>query len=180
MSRFSEIHQAYIDARKAFFAERDRCAAFAADLLDGLERYLGCPPAHLRFIPHGGLTSSVKTREAQATPTIDADGIWHCEAALEIGDTAVGAHKESARQTIHFELLLQPTAAGFNVGIRGTAERFSLPPLPASSATPRPPTDSPERTAFYEYLFQRMVESYRQPGQRFFETLADSKRRIGG
>lgn len=180
MSRFAELHQAYLDARKKFFDERDRCAAFAAALLDGLERYLECPPAHLRFIPHGGLTSATKTREAQATPTIDADGYWHCEVALEIGDTAVAARKESARQTILFELLLKPAGDGFSAGIKGAAERFTLPPPPASADPANRPADPPEYTAFYEYLFQQMVSSYRQPGQRFFETLADSKRTIGG
>lgn len=169
MSRFTEIHQAYLDARNAFFAERDRCAAFAAGLLNGLERYLECPPTHLRFIPHGGLTAATKTREAQATPTIDAEGFWHCEVALEIGDSDIGARKESARQTVIFELLLQPNATGFSVSIKGLARRFALPAV----------TDSPEHTAFFEFLFQQIITSYHQPGQRFFETLADSRRTIG-
>ncbi|MEO0085083.1 MAG: hypothetical protein ABIK37_00470 [candidate division WOR-3 bacterium] len=170
MSRFAELHQAYLDARQAFFAERDRCAAFAASLLDGLERYLECPPAHLRFVPHGGLTTATKTREAQATPTIDADGFWHCEVALDIGDTDTAGRKESARQTVFFELMLKPTGAGFTVSIKGSAEKFTLPAE----------AGSPEHTAFFEFLFQQMVASYRRPGQRFFETLADSRRTIGG
>jgi len=180
MSKFAELHQAYLDARRAFFDERDRCAVFAAGLLDGLERYLECPPAHLRFVPHGGVTSAAKTRESQATPTIDPDGVWHCNVALELGDTRVEARKETAKQTVLFELLLQPVSGGFSVGIKGGSERFTLPPAADTSDAARLRADAAERAAFYEYLFQRILGSYRQSDQRFFETLADSKRTIGG
>jgi hypothetical protein len=50
MSKFDEIRQAYVDARKAFFASRDASAAFALGLVEGMERYLECPPYQIHFL----------------------------------------------------------------------------------------------------------------------------------
>jgi hypothetical protein len=54
------------------------------------------------------------------------------------------------------------------VGFKGWTDRFTLP------AT----GDSPEQTRLYDFWFRRILDSYLQPGHRFFEDMADSDRAV--
>jgi hypothetical protein len=170
MSRFDELHQAYIDARKTFFAQRDASIALAGSVREGLERYLGCPSFTLRFLSHAGGTSLVKTNTAAEAAWLDAGGTWRFSLGMDLSEAMPGVHREAAKQTVVLDVSMQPTADGFTVALKGWNDRFNLPTN----------ADSAEHAVFYEFVFQRMIESYRQTGQRFFESLLDSKRAIGG
>jgi hypothetical protein len=168
MSKFDEIRQAYVDARRKFFAERDGSAALALSLIEGMEHYLECPPYHIHFQTNVRQASAAAAHDAKGAVVYGNDGLWHFAVSMELVDNQDGFHKNAARQTLAFELLVQPDGAGFNVGFKGWTDRFALPAA----------ADSPERTRFYDFWFKRIIDSYQQLGHRFFEDMADSDRAV--
>ena len=170
MSKFDEIRQAYVDARKSFFAQRDASAAFALDLVEGMERYLDGPPYLIHFLTGVHQATAAAAHHAQDAVVYGNDGLWHFSLGMELVDNAEGFNKNAARQNLAFELLVKPDGTEFSVGLKGWDDRFTLP---ASG-------DSPERTRLYDFWFQRILDSYLQPGHRFFENMADSDRTVRG
>ena len=170
MSKFDEIRQAYVDARKSFFAQRDASAAFALDLVKGMERYLDGPSNLIRFQSRTRQAAAATAHDAKDAVAYGTDGLWHFGLGMELVDNKEGFNKNAARQNLAFELHVKPDGAGFTVGLKGWDDRFALP------AT----GDSPEQTRFYDFWFQRILDSYLQPGQRFFEDMADSDRAVRG
>jgi len=168
MSKFDEIRQAYVDARKGFFAQRDASAAFALNLIEGMERYLECPPYLIHFLTNVRQATAATAHDARGAVVYGSDGLWHFTVGMELIDNQEGFHKNAARQTLAFELLVQAEGTGFSVGFKGWRDRFTLP------AT----GDSPEQTRLYDFWFQRILDSYLQPGHRFFEDMADSDRAV--
>jgi hypothetical protein len=169
MSRFEELRHAYLDARKDFFARRDASAAFAATIVEGMEHYLECPPFQVHFISNTREASATKAHNALGAVWLGTDSNWHFNIGLDLIDNEEGFRKDAARQTVVFELLVQPSDSGFNVGIKGWNDRFSLPGTDGTA----------ERAAFYDFVFQHITGSYQQPGQRFFENGVDPQRAIG-
>jgi len=170
MSKFDEIRQAYVDARKSFFAQRDASAAFALHLVEGMERYLDGPSYLIHFETKSHQATAAAAHEAKEAAVYGTDGLWHFGLSMELVDNAEGFNKNAARQNLAFELLVKPDGTGFSVGLKGWDDRFTLP---ASG-------DSPERTRLYDFWFQRILDSYLQPGHRFFEGVADSDRTVRG
>ena len=170
MSRFEEIRQAYINARKVFFDQRNASAALALSLVEGMEHYLETPPFQIQFLTNTRQATSATAHDAKDAVKYGTDGLWHFNIGIELVDNPTTPHKVVVRQTLTFELLVKPDGAGFNVSFRGWDDRFALP------AT----GDSPERTRFYDFWFQRILDSYVQPGHRFFEDMADSDRTVRG
>jgi hypothetical protein len=170
MSKFDEIRQAYVDARKSFFAQRDASVAFALSLVQGMERYLESPPYMIRFQTSTRQAAAATAHDAKDVVAYGTDGLWHFGLGMELVDNQDGFNKSAARQNLAFELLVKPDGAGFSVGLKGWDDRFAPP------AT----GDSPERTRFYDFWFGRIIDSYLQPGHRFFEGMADSDRAVRG
>jgi hypothetical protein len=168
MSKFDEIRKAYIDARKVFFDHRDASAALALGLVEGMERYIECPPYHIHFLINSRQATAAAAHDAKSAVTYGADGLWHFMVSMELIDNADGFRKNAARQTLTFELLVQPQDPGFSVGLKGWNDRFSLPTT----------ADSPEQTRFFDFWFKRIIDSYQQAGHRFFEDMADSDRAV--
>jgi hypothetical protein len=170
MSKFDEIRKAYVDARKIFFDHRDASAALALSLVEGMERYLECPKYHIHFFSNARQATAAAAHDAKSAVVYGTDGLWHFAVSMELVDNLDGFHKNAARQTIMFELLVQPTDPGFSVGFKGWNERFALPAA----------GDSTESTRFYDFWFKHILDSYKQPGHRFFEDMADSDRTVHG
>jgi hypothetical protein len=171
MSKFEEIRQAYVDARKSFFAQRDASVAFAIGLVQGMERYLESPPYMIRFLTNTRQAAAAAADDAKDAVAYGTDGLWHFGLGMELVDNADGLNnKNAARQTLAFELQVKPDGAEFTVGLKGWDDRFTL------SGT----GGSPEQTRFYDFWFKRITDSYLQPGQRFFENMADSSRTVCG
>jgi hypothetical protein len=170
MSKFDEVRQAYVDARKSFFAQRDASVAFALSLAQGMERYLESPPYMIRFLTNTRQAAAATAHDAKDAVAYGTDGLWHFGLGMELVDNKEGFNKNAARQNLAFELLVKPDGAGFTVSLKGWDDRFSVP---ASG-------DSPERSRFYDFWFRRIIDSYLQPGQRFFENMADSDRTVSG
>ena len=170
MSKFDELHQAYVDARRAFFARRDASIASATAILEGLERYLECPRTTLSFLSRSGGTSLLKTHKAEEAVWLGPDGLWRFSIGLDLSEVQAGGRRETAKQTVVVEVVIQPTDTGFSIGLKGWNKQFDLPK----------DTESAEYAAFYEFVFQHIIESYQKSGQRFFESLADSKRAVDG
>jgi len=168
MSKFDEIRQAYVNARKNFFDQRDASAVFALSLIEGMERYLECPPYQIHFLTHTHQATAAAAHDAKGAVMFGNDGLWHFNIGMELVDNVDGFHKNAARQTLAFELLVQPDGTGFSVGFKGWTDRFILP------AT----GESPERTRFYDFWFKHIIDSYLQSGHRFFEDMADSDRTV--
>jgi hypothetical protein len=170
MSKFDEIRQAYLEARKSFFAQRDASAAFALDLVKGMERYLDGPPYLIHFLTNTRQATAAASHDAKDAAAYGNDGLWHFSLGMELVGDKEGPHKSAARQSLAFELQVKPEGTGFSAGLKGWDDRFALP---ASG-------DSPERTRLYDFWFQRIIDSYLQPGHRFFEDMADSDRTVRG
>jgi hypothetical protein len=170
MSKFDDLRQAYAQARKEFFTQRAASATFAETIVQGMETYIGSPQFQLHFLPYTQAVTSSKTHTATAAVWLANDALWHLKVAMELRGDAEGIHNETAGQTVTFEMVMQPVGTGFKVGIKGWNERFSLP------AT----AGSPEHNAFYDFVCERIADSYRQPGHRFFDSMTDSLRVIGG
>ena len=170
MSKFDEIRQAYVDARRSFFVQRDASVEFARSLVEGMERYLDGPPYLIRFQTNTRQAAAATAHDAKDAVAYGTDGLWHFGLGMELVDNKEGFNKNAARQNLAFELLLKPDGVGFSAGLKGWDDLFSLP------AT----GDSPERTRFYDFWFRRIIDSYLQPGQRFFENMADSDRAVNG
>jgi hypothetical protein len=170
MSKFDEIRQAYVDARRSFFAQRDASAAFALSLVEGMERYLDGPPNLIHFLTGVRQAAAAGAHHAKDAIVYGNDGLWHFGLGMELVDNQEGFNKNAARQNLAFELVVKPDGPGFSVGLKGWDDQFTLP---ANG-------DSPERTRFYGFWFRRIIDSYLQPGQRFFENMADSDRTVSG
>jgi hypothetical protein len=171
MSKFDEIRQAYVDARKSFFAQRDASVAFALSLVQGMECYLESPPYMIRFQTSTRQSAAATAHDAKDAGVYGTDGLWHFGLGMELVDNQDGLNnKNAARQNLAFELQMKPDGAGFTVGLKGWDDRFTLPVT----------GDSSEQTRFYDFWFRRIVDSYLQPGQRFFENMADSNRTVCG
>jgi hypothetical protein len=170
MSKFDEIRQAYADARKSFFAQRDASAAFALSLVQGMEHYLESPSYLIRFQTSTRQAAAATSHDAKDSVVYGTDGLWHFSLGMELVDNQDGFNKNAARQNLAFELQVKPDGAGFTVGLKGWDDRFTLP------AT----GDSPEQMRFYDFWFGRIIHNYLQPGQRFFENMVDSDRTVSG
>ncbi|MBN2465175.1 hypothetical protein JXD38_06095 [candidate division WOR-3 bacterium] len=170
MSKFDQIRQAYVDARKSFFAQRNASAAFAVSLVKGMEQYLESPPYQIRFLSNTRQTSAATSHDASDSVTYGSDGIWHFRLGMELVDDQGGVGKAAPRQNLTFELLAKPDGAAYSVGMKGWDDRFTV----AAAG------DSPERTRFYDFWFKLIIDSYLQPGHRFFENMADSDRTVQG
>jgi len=170
MSKFDEIRQAYVDARKSFFTQRDASVGFALSLVQGMERYLESPPYLIRFQTSTRQVAAATAHDAKDAVVYGTDGLWHFGLGMELVDNQDGSNRNASRQNLAFELQVKPDGAGFSVGLKGWDDRFTL------SAT----GDSPEQTRFYDFWFSRIIDSYLQPGQRFFENMADSDRAVRG
>jgi len=169
MSKFDELCQAYVSAKKDFLARRAAAVSFAAGLLAGMEAHLGCPPFQLYFLPHNREASSTKTRTADGAVWLDDDGLWRFSMALCLRETQDMSRKDAIPQTVRFEMAVRPTETGYTVKLKGWDDEFSLPSADGSG----------EHAAFYESVFQHVLGSYRQPGQRFLENVIESQRTIG-
>jgi hypothetical protein len=170
MSKFDEIRQAYVSARKTFFVQRDASVAFALGLIEGMEHYLESPQYQIHFLSNTRQTTMATAHDAKGAVVYGSDGLWHFGIGMELVDNKDGFHANAARQNLTFQLLVKPDDAGFSVGLKGWDDRFTLP------AT----GDSPERTRFYDFWFKCIIDSYVQPGHRFFEDMADSDRTVHG
>jgi hypothetical protein len=170
MSKFDELCEAYVSARKGFFARRSACAAFARAVLEGMEQYLGCPPFQLYFIPSNYEPASIKTRTAEGAISCADDGRWRFAIGLSLRESQDTTRKDITPQTVRFELVLRPTDSGYAVRLKGWDDEFVLPATDGTAA----------HTAFYEFIFQRVRESYLGPDQRFLENVTESQRQIGG
>jgi hypothetical protein len=170
MTKYEELRDAYVAARTSFFARRDKSAAFAAKLVQGMETYLASPMFQLHFMPHTGDAASLKASSADTAIWLGADDRWHFRVGLPLTDRVQGVSKGGSTQTLLFEMHLFPEGDGFNIGIAGWPERFTLPATPGT----------PEHQAFYGFVFEKMIEVYRKPGLKFFDNMADTQRPITG
>jgi len=170
MSRYEELQQAYAAAHKTFFDQRHAAIAIIEALRGEMERYFGSPPTALRLLPYGGSATQVRTCTAEEAVWLDKAGMWRFSVGLDLNIGHAGAHRESSKQTVVLEFLLQPDAGGFIGWLSGSTERFAL----------RPGAAADEYAPLFALAFQRVLASYRQPGQRFHESQADSTRVVGG
>jgi len=170
MSKFDELCQAYVAAKQEFFAQRAAAVAFASNLLAGLEAYLGAPPFQLYFQPHNREASSTKTRTADGATWLGDDGLWHIAMALSLRENQDMSQKNLTPQTVTFELVARPSETGYCVKLRGANDEFNVPATAGSA----------EHAALDEYLFQRVLRSYKAEGQRFLENVTVSQRAIDG
>jgi hypothetical protein len=167
MSKFDELRQCYGDARKEFIEGRDACVLFSLKMVEGFETYLGCPSYHVRFASHTGATTASTAHNALGALWLGADGVWRVRASFDLDDSKSG--KDAGRQTVSFEISMQPLESGFSVGIKGWSERFVLP----FAAGPT------EFAPLYDFIVQRVLEGYHQLGQRFFDGGVDPERTLG-
>lgn len=167
MSKFDELRQAYADARKTFLAGRDASALLSLKLVEGFETYLGCPSFSVRFVSNTGATTASTAHNSLGAIWLGPDGIWRFRAAFDLDDKS---GKDVGRQTVAFEVSMQPVESGFSVGVKGWTDRFTLP----AGAGPA------EFTPVYDFIVERVLDGYRQAGQRYFDGGVDPERTLGG
>jgi hypothetical protein len=167
MSKFDELRQVYAEARKEFFEGRDSSAVLSLKMVEGFETYLGCPSFHVRFVSNTGSSTASTAHNAMGAIWLGPDGTWRFRVAFDLDDKS---GKEAGRQTVAFEVSLQPVESGFSVGVKGWKDRFVLP----VGAGPT------EFTPVYDFIVERVLEGYRQAGQHYFDGGVDPERALGG
>jgi len=170
MSKYEELQQAYGAAHKTFFDQRRAASAIIEALRNGMERYFGSPPTALRLLPYGGSATQVRSCTAEEAVWLDKAGMWRFSVGIDLSIGQSGAHRESGRQTVVLDFLLEADDGAFVGWLSGSTERFAL----------RPGAAPDEYAPLFAVAFQQVLASYRQPGQRFHESQADSTRVIGG
>jgi hypothetical protein len=168
MSKYEELRDAYVAARSSYFASRDASSAFAAVLVQGLEKYLGSPDFQMHFLPASGDVSSAKLTTSDTAVWLGPDARWHFSVGLPLTDRKQGVHKGGSTQTLVFELHVAAQDGGFSVGLKGWPELFTVP------AT----AGAPEHNALFEFLFDKMAEVYKRPGLKFHDNMADTRRPV--
>ncbi|MFO7651962.1 MAG: hypothetical protein R6X13_11555 [bacterium] len=168
MSKFEEICQAFVAAKRTHFEERDACCATATHLAESFRNYLESPSYHLVFMPRSREGSSVKARTAKESVWYDHDG-WHFMLGLSIVDAGDGPRHETGPELMVAELVLRKSEAGFDVSLNGWPDKFSVP------ADANPEACAP----LFDFTAQRMIDVYRQPHMRFLEGGQESQRVLG-
>jgi hypothetical protein len=168
MPKFDELLQAYVAARHDFFTRRDASVAAAASVFSALETYLGSPRFALHFQLSSGDSSTNRSLKPEEAVRFDPDGTWRFGVGLDLNESVGGFRKDVASQTLALDVVLAPAGEGFSLGLRGSKERFNVPLVVK-------PGDC---TPFCEFVYGRMLASYQQPGQSFFEGASASRRTI--
>ncbi len=163
MPRFDELSKAYVDARHDFFGRRVAAQAFVGVVYAGLEAYFGAPRSVLHLRPAGGDMSSSRSLKPEDAVR-HAAGTWRFSLGLDLKEGT----KENTGQTLLMDFVCVPEGDGYNLGLLTAAERFRLP------AKPKPEDCVP----LGDYLLQRILASYQQPGQEFYDIAMVSVRRI--
>ncbi len=169
MPKYDDLCRAYVTARNNYLSQRDAFALVATKVNESMHAVLGAPPFTVYYVPNSRESGSVKQRTAATSVWFGQDGLWHFALALSLIGKIPGARHDTSPQVVQFEAIGTPTTNGFALTMRGTEEKFELP-ANCSAA---------DCTAFCEFVYNRVLDSYNQPGQVFLENVTESKRTIG-
>ena len=163
MSKFEDLCRAYATSRKNYFDYRDACLKFGTNLVNGMIDYFKCPREQVKFIP---LKEDIKPNTMYSllgAMDLDDDTFWH----FGLGLTLYEAPNVFPQETALLPLLVKKVDDSFIVKFGTHGEEFKIH------------KDKPdEQTAFYEFVFRQIKESYEKALQRFLEQ-KETSRKIG-
>lgn len=165
MSRFDELCKAYAKARKNYFNYRESCLTFAENLINGLIKYLECPPEQVRFFPLDQQEPQPgHTYTLMGSMTLLEDTFWH----FGMGLTLYESKHIYPHETVFFQFMIKAgdTEDSFFVKLEEEGEMFRI-------ATPD------DAILLYKLIFNEIEESYKNSLQHFLENTGDTARKIG-
>ncbi len=154
MSKYENLCHAYAAARKDFFENREGCRQIAEQLVTGLAAHLGCEPDQLRYVRFSARGGDRTDQTLDEVLSLGAGDIWNFGVRLMLHETPGATPSEA----FLIGISLEPVTGGYVLYARGVPEKYRL--LKSGD-------NSHVMSTFYENLYRRIRDSYKNPKLRF-------------
>lgn len=163
MSKFEELCKIYDSARGSYVDYQRVCHDFASRLVKSMIDYFQGPEGAVTFIPLQGEPEPEKTYTLMGAMHLDKDTFWHLGVVVTLYPRP-GIFLPHRRNLLCF--LIKKVEDYFIVKLSHLKEEFKIH------------RDKPDEfNPFFEFVFEKIKESYENSLQRFLEQ--DSIFRIG-
>ena len=100
MTRFEELCESYTNARKKYFNYEDECMHFGTEMVDGLIKYLECPPEQVNYYPPDKESDPNVSYNIQGATILGDDGFWHVGIGIGLYEVQNVRPQENVRSTL--------------------------------------------------------------------------------
>lgn len=100
MTRFEELCESYANARKRFFNYEEECMEFGAKMVNGLTKYLECPPEQVNYYPPDKESDPNVSYNIHGATKLGEDGFWHVGIGIGLYETPNRRPQENVRSRL--------------------------------------------------------------------------------
>ncbi len=100
MTRFEELCGSYTSARKRYFHYENECMEFGIKMVDGLKKYLECPPEQVNYYPPDKESDPNVSYNIHGATKLGEDGFWHVGIGIGLYEVPNGRPQENVRSTL--------------------------------------------------------------------------------
>jgi hypothetical protein len=100
MTRFEELCESYANARKRYFNYEDECLKFGEKMVDGLVKYLECPPEQVNYYPPDKESDPNVSYNIHGATKLGDDGFWNVGIGIGIYEAPNSRPQENVRSTL--------------------------------------------------------------------------------
>jgi hypothetical protein len=163
MSKYNDLCQAYSGARKNYFDYWHDCANFITGLMNGMREYFEMPKENLKYVPLNEKPEFAKKYTARDCMLLEQDTFWYVGVMM----TLCGVHEEQPEETLILPILVKKLDDTYTVKFGPAGDEFEITG-----------DDKQSRTAFYDFVFKQISDTYKDRLHKFLEKMI-SERRIG-
>lgn len=146
MTRFEELCKSYANARKKYFNYEDECMRFGVDMVNGLVKYLECPPEQVNYYPPDKESDPNISYNIHGATILGEDGFWH----VGIGIGLYEAPKLRPQENVRSTLLIKKVDDHFIVKYgKESPDEFKICEGKVE-----------DLNEFYDYIFEEIKELY--------------------
>lgn len=155
MSKFEELCQSYSDARNKYIRFRDRCFAFAAQLVKGFVDYYEIPSEQVKFVPSHEDVKPNTEYSLRGSMNLDDDTYWHFGLILNFYVRPGVLPEQSFLYNFKIK---EGEGEQFKVRIGDLEEEFVIDP-----------NNSEDFQRFYDFLFSITKKDFEEGLQHFLD-----------
>lgn len=100
MTRFEELCGSFANARKRYFNYEKDCMEFGEKMVDGLVKYLECPPEQVNYYPPDKESDPNVSYNIHGATVLGEDGFWHVGIGIGIYEAPNVRPQENVRSTL--------------------------------------------------------------------------------
>ncbi|MGZ7043961.1 MAG: hypothetical protein ACXVHM_05155 [Methanobacterium sp.] len=100
MTRFEELCESFANAREKYFHYEEECMRFGEKMVDGLKKYLECPPEQVNYYPPDKESDPNVSYNIHGATKLSDDGFWHVGIGIGLYEAPNIRPQENVRSTL--------------------------------------------------------------------------------